>query len=724
MGATISQYNEEREKGRKTVKRPLPPKFVPTRPSLFSKIINSSFDTIKFDYNEFKQPRAYERNLFIDQILTSIGPDLYELYIRSDYEEEKVDAEYSLVGGKEHRFLSRIHRSKEETERAYSIGRSVNKLLKFVPNFEYTYGMRDDRVFVDLHSMSFEKYITKTLRTKNASKKIRHVYENILIVLYYASTVLKFSHNSLTLDKISILETEKPITVSYFKFATITTNVIPIIKDFSTASLDGRSPVYDAYSFLHSLIESTQWYSWYGDELKLFYSDIKLGTNLPDYLVSSKIDLRKYVSKRFAGQRTNGGIKYENSVFDPTKYLKGKSIMLTILHLRQIKLFSNTYSKFERLFNYSRSIKVTMEYIALLDRLEINTNPRIALIKNLINQSSLAKGTTKNEENYPMLGKTDLLSIVDQGPISLQSATTLHAPNRFRSLVKMKNPTKDDIDNWITDLRIRVNLFFAYVNDEIVYISPYIDQYTTYISNELIPLYYENLRGARITGKLGELIRASIGGLSMERDDANFALATLLPNSYMDKMPAIGNCYFCSIARHLNKSQNNLREDIAIYLERLEQGLYRELVRSFIIECPFNDGNLRDQLKNDEEKFFREFPDALRRTCKYGNTDCDGCIYGGNVYDEIISTIYSLPVVSVSTGFLVRFETVAVIENELVKEIAKQSGITKTDYIPIEDNRLSIVFDIKAPYDTENYKGQLLSYLFGIKSGHIDFLEL
>nr|QBK92535.1 MAG: uncharacterized protein LCPAC401_01730 [Pithovirus LCPAC401] len=699
MGSTISQYKHGKDVNKSYSKCAV--KY--EKPNMFIKIINSSFDTIRFDYECYEVANSYSRNLFIDQILTSIGPDLYELYIRSMQNEL-----YSFTGGTESRILGRSYSSRHIATHSFTIGRSINTLLNDIPNFEYTLGLVGNKVLVDLHPMTFEKYITKVLKGENPSREIKRVYDLVLKALHYLVFNLDISHYSLTLDKISIVESAD--------------DVIPIIKDFSTAR-KGSFLAYDAYSLLRSLVETTEWFNWYGDELKLFYTDISIEGNIPDYFVG---DRRYSTEGRF---REDEKID-ENEQKDYTKYLEGNSSMLTILHLPQIKLFSpSSYSKFERSFNYGRSIKITMEYITLLNRLNIDVNSRLLIIENLIMKSTLALKTTKNRDGYDVLGKTELLQISRKGVMSLKDSITFHEPNRYRSLVKMKNPTNSDIDAWITDPWIRINLFIAYIESEkggITYISPYIEEYTSYVSNELILTYYENLKDAVITGKLGELIRASVGGLIMNRVDANFAVESLLPNSYIDKVPAYGNCYFCSLARHINKNQSSVREDIAIYLERLrdrDADEYKRVVNSFLVECPSEEGNYRDQ--QEDESFLKMFPDYVRKTCKYGNVDCRDCILGGDVYDKIISFIYDLPIVSISVGFLVRFESEAVIEHELVKIIAQEAGISENgNMISVEDNRLTILFGIKAPYDIDNYKGQIISYLFNIKGGHIDFIEL
>ena len=703
MGSTISQY-----KHGKDVDKSYPKCTVKyERPNMFTKIINSSFDTIKFDYECYEAVLSYSRNLFIDQILTSIGPDLYELYIRSTQNEL-----YSFTGSIEGRILGRKYSSRHTAVHSFMIGRSINTLINDIPNFEYTLGLTGNTVLVDLHPMTFEKYITKVLQGKNPSRKVKRVYDLVLKALHYLVFNLNISHYSLTLDKINIVESANG-------------DVIPIIKDFSTARKESFL-AYDAYSLLRSLVETTEWFDWYEDELKLFYTDIGIGGNIPDYFVGD----RKYSTEgRFReDEKVDEGYKNEGRNY--TKYLEGNSSMLTILHLTQIRLFSHSsYQKFERTFNYGRSIKITMEYIALLNRLNIDVNPRLLIIENLIKKSTLTCKVTKNRDDYDVLGKTELLQIVRKGVINLKDSITFHEPNRYRPLTKMKNPTNSDIDAWITDPWIRINLFIAYIVSEqsdIIYMSPYIEEYTSYVANELILIYYENLRGAIITGKLSELIRASVGGLIMNRADANFAVESLLPNSYIDKVPAYGNCYFCSLARHINKNQSSVREDIAIYLERLRDrntDEYKRMISSFLIECPFEDGNYRDQ--QEDESFLKMFPDYVRKTCKYGNVDCRDCILGGDVYDKIISIIYDLPVISISVGFLVRFESEAVIEHELVKIIAQEAGISKRgDMISVEDNRLTIVFGIKAPYDIDDYKGKIIPYLFNIKGSHIDFIEL
>ncbi len=703
MGSTISQYKHGKNAAKSSIKYTV--KY--EKPNMFTKIINSSFDTIKFDYECYETDISYSRNLFIDQIFTSIGPDLYELYIRSTQ-----NGLYSFIGGTKGRILGRTYSSRQEAIHSFMIGRSINILLNDIPNFEYTLGLTGNKIFVDLHPMTFEKYITKVLKGKNSSRKIKRVYDLVLKALHYLVFNLDISHYSLTLDKISIVESENH-------------DIIPIIKDFSTAR-KGSFLAYDAYSLLRSLVETTEWFDWYGDELKLFYTDISIEGNIPDYFVGN----RRYSTEgRFReDEKVDEGYKDERRNY--TKYLEGNSSMLTILHLDQIRLFSpSSYSKFEKSFNYGRSIKITMEYIALLNRLNIDVTSRLLTIKNLINNSTLTYRATKNREGYDVLGKTELLQIANKGVVSLKDSITFHGPNRYRPLIKMKNPTNSDIDAWITDSWIRINLFIACIESEkgeIIYMSPYIEEYTSYVSNELILTYYENLKGAIITGKLGELIRASVGGLIMNRADANFAVESLLPNSYIDKVPAYGNCYFCSLARHINKNQSSVREDIAIYLELLRDkdlNEYKRVVNSFLVECPFEEGNYRDQQK--EDSFLNMFPDYVRKTCKYGNVDCRDCVYGGDMYDKIISIIYDLPVISISVGFLVRFQNEVIIENELVKIIAQEVGISKRgDIISVEDNRLTILFGIKAHYDIDNYKGQIISYLFNIKGGHIDFIEL
>ncbi len=747
MGSTIDRYNYGEDVAKSSTNYTV--KY--ERPELFTKIINSSFDTIRFDnecYGEDEDP--YFRNRFIDQVLTSIGPDLYELYIRSNRET------YCFTGGIKGRLLGRTYSSRQEAVNTYMIGRSINMLLDDVSNFEYTLGLSGNTVLVDLQQMSFERYISKVLRGNDAALSVKKIYDHTLRALHYLIFNLDISHYSLTLDKISIIEGDK--------------DTIPIIKDFSSAH-KGSFFAYDAYSLLRSLVETTEWFDWYGDKLKLFYDDITLGGIIPKYFVGD----REYSIEDYDIEIHHRSDDSKKKIY--VKYLEGDSSMLTILHLPQIRLFSPSYSKFEKMFNYGRSIRITMEYIALLDRLNINSDSRVLTLKGLINGSSLEYRITKNVDGYTVLGKTELLQIVDKGVISLKDSITLHEPNRYRPLVEMKNPTNEDIDTWIMDPWIRINLFMANIETnkgDMIYMSPYINDYTSYISNKLVLIYYENLKGASITGKLSELIRASIGGLVMSKSDANFAVGSVLPNSCIDKMPAYGNCYFCALAKHINKNQSSVREDIAIYLERLRDvnpEEYIEMIRSFLNECPSEKGNYKDRFerslrehphsekdvpydesvpyrRRDEEKhherdvtferksdkgpsvdrsFLSMFPDYVRLTCRYEYTDvdCRDCIYGGDVYDKIISIIYDIPVVSVSVGFLIRYQNELIIENELVKVIAKEAGIlTHGDKIPVEDNRLTILFRISAPYNTDNYKGQIIPYLFNIKHGHIDFIEL
>jgi len=237
-------------------------------------------------------------------------------------------------------------------------------------------------------------------------------------------------------------------------------------------------------------------------------------------------------------------------------------------------------------------------------------------------------------------------------------------------------------------------------------------------------------------------------------------LSHLFPNAIIKKQPDIGNCYFCSIGENVNKTGEEVRQDVSGALKIMNESDYGDFITFALQECPENSKYKQEYLSN-KDKFVGDYADMIVKSCEKGEMDCNDCIWGGNYIDPVISSLYNKPVLSVAIGSgsdaLLHGEQTSFNINELPENV--QLAAQKMDMVDITEgvvldfvdeddlgawgedsetvlftgsNMLILMqYEIPISYteDTEkimylnHYRGPFISYLMTIGKAHIDAID-
>jgi hypothetical protein len=149
-----------------------------------------------------------------------------------------------------------------------------------------------------------------------------------------------------------------------------------------------------------------------------------------------------------------------------------------------------------------------------------------------------------------------------------------------------------------------------------------------------------------ITTLRRRLTRISREDFPLTNEDIRRYIQAIYPRSHFSPMPNIGNCYFCAIGTGLDLPEDQIRQDISQYAQRLlteNPHEYADFISQNLQGCPTERG-IRSQSR---EHIYRTFPDEIRKSCHQGDVDCIDCLWGGNSYDPTIAELYQIPVVGI-----------------------------------------------------------------------------
>jgi hypothetical protein len=218
------------------------------------------------------------------------------------------------------------------------------------------------------------------------------------------------------------------------------------------------------------------------------------------------------------------------------------------------------------------------------------------------------------------------------------------------------------VARWIADHDVRENLVQAMFTindialediatfDDPIFQSPYIDEYKAYVRNTILPNYLEYLRHTHpqrtnmLEKTLNILLTIAYGEFTLASGSVGFILSDVFKYISMTKMPAAGNCYFCSVGANAGIPADELRTYIASAI--VKDGEYIRLAEQYIAGC--RGGKFAEQYNEDPDSFIEEFPFLLELSCEVGDTDCNECIWGGNEYDSYVANALGAPLVAIS----------------------------------------------------------------------------
>jgi hypothetical protein len=186
---------------------------------------------------------------------------------------------------------------------------AINKILKFIPNFVYTFGINksNDLLLEYNNGMKFYDYL-------NSDKFNFNDYLSIImqlcLCLHFAQQTFLFVHNDLTSWNIILNFYDKPVNIDYIisgKIITIYTKCIPTIIDY------GKSHI--AYKNMH-----------YGNVNALKFSSIQdmisiLVTSMYHIITTCKLNKGEYHNLLILSNFMSN-TKYYNSTFRNAKQLK------------------------------------------------------------------------------------------------------------------------------------------------------------------------------------------------------------------------------------------------------------------------------------------------------------------------------------------------------------------------------------------------------------------
>lgn len=269
-----------------------------------------------------------------------------------------------------------------------------------------------------------------------------------------------------------------------------------------------------------------------------------------------------------------------------------------------------------------------------------------------------------------------------------------------------------EIENWLNDIDNRLNMMnikVTLVHTPDIPIPMYDKQgliakgnsseYLNYVQEmmENLPQSQERAEFAKRTDIYNRLVNIlNTGSIKMGRHDIYPIINKIFPNSKIRKVPSKGNCYFCAIGENLDKTSQQVRDDLSSYLIRLRRdniSSYNEYLSVLIHNCLLN--TLIKALPREE--LYETFPDKLTIECQEGDKDCEQCLWGGVEYDQLVSEAYQLPVVEIVVDFN---------DDELT--------IGMVMFMP----------DKFSESDKENYTGPIISHIGTLMPPHHDFILL
>lgn len=221
------------------------------------------------------------------------------------------------------------------------------------------------------------------------------------------------------------------------------------------------------------------------------------------------------------------------------------------------------------------------------------------------------------------------------------------------------------VKDWIDNPLIRINLFqesqlrfelFPFttrfnLSIPITFDSPYREELQRYILDTVLPQYIAREPSASEEDTIESdliktLIRAATGMLGIKNSDVYYIFSRIFPNLSIQKTADDGDCYYSAIGLPLSKDSGTVRNDLANGFPFLPPENQNVSVETAVSTCPLGMG-LRLQYSTQPQEFVQNFPNILRIRCGGGGVDCLNCLWGGNFLDELVSLVYTKPVVSV-----------------------------------------------------------------------------
>ena len=163
-------------------------------------------------------------------------------------------------------------------------GININKIVKHIPNFLYTFGFDEQNFIVTefIQGIRFFDFINDT-QNFNIQTYI-HIIMQLCLALHVAQYNILFTHNDLTAWNIILIKTKNNTKIDYIlqngQIFTITTNIIPVIIDYEKSHF--------SKNFTHCGSTNPHTFSSIQDILTL------LITSIYQIIVSNKLDRQAY----------------------------------------------------------------------------------------------------------------------------------------------------------------------------------------------------------------------------------------------------------------------------------------------------------------------------------------------------------------------------------------------------------------------------------------------
>lgn len=219
-----------------------------------------------------------------------------------------------------------------------------------------------------------------------------------------------------------------------------------------------------------------------------------------------------------------------------------------------------------------------------------------------------------------------------------------------------------DVIKWLADRRVRVNLLKCKVTIEdmelasnrvsINFDSPYREEYIEYIINSIIPGLVDHLSTTKykseyndtISKTLEYLVSAAKGEFTIQSSSVGLIINDIFPHLRMIKVPAEGNCYFCSIGVSTGLTDVEIRQIVSNLISKSPDLPY--IAKAYATGCKY--GKYRKEYDSNPDQFIKNYPKYLASPCLPGDSDCKDCIWGINDYDQYIADYFDDPLISIS----------------------------------------------------------------------------
>lgn len=330
--------------------------------------------------------------------------------------------------------------------------------------------------------------------------------------------------------------------------------------------------------------------------------------------------------------------------------------------------------------------------------------------------------------------------------------------------MKLDEINIENINKWIGDVRVRVNLlnnmllsiygnYFPSSNQQIMGInilkSPYMEKYLNYISEVLLPAYESEMKEKAIDiettigDKLNILVKAALGHLPATKNDYLMIFSKLFHHAKITNQPNIGNCFFCSIGENIGKTDEEVRQDVKLVLDKMDRNSYKDFVENAISACP-DSTQFKKMYESNQQEFMADYSNIILKSCTTQNkTDCDDCIWGGSFLDPLLSEYYNMPILSIVLTPALSFvesETEEYLLEDLSENIVNALQYLNMledndEVIEIEPSQMIIIMQYTTPSKYSNdegifvkylneYTGPFISYLINVGKAHIDSINL